>query len=214
MSPPRSVFTAPSDDSELIIPLNRNLRQMFRYDIDPELISEGMIVLDDTLFIVHPMKSVFCSIHEDYVEPERKSAEDISRHLCHPEHFDRVKLLPNGREIAFPFDVVHICRFCRVTCNNIEKHFKSKHSCSKLPRDDGLHDLNSVTETDKAVNELLRICSPINEFPDPHMKDARYCSQLRESKASARRPCDCMLSSLEANDEKRRCLEHGDDEGV
>lgn len=165
---------------------NKNLRHMWRLDLHPSLEQQGILVKDDTLFIVYPTQKIMCSEDEKIGRKEGGLliADQISSHLCRSNHYDRVTLLPDGREVAFPFDVIQICSHCRVICKDAQKHFKNYHNSCLLKEDDGKIDLKKVSESPHSMDDLLKICSPISEFPDPHLKDSRFCSQFKHQSAT------------------------------
>lgn len=142
---------------------DKELRQLFVLDIHHALAERAIVVKGDKLYIMYPLKEVYCSKHNKDIScqsdanPITQSSAEINSHLCHEEHFNRVDLLPDGSEVTNPFDVISICSFCRLICNDIGDHFQRLHDSIHLIPCKGSVDLQGVEELPIPLLDLLKI---------------------------------------------------------
>lgn len=184
---------------------------MWRLDLHPVLFEEKIMVVDNDLIILHPIKSIVCSQHKDFVCHDFKSMHD---HICSENHLRYVRWFADSRESLFPLDIIHICSHCRVICKDIQDHYKTRHDCT-YPSDE-LMSGSSEDQTDllaverayrrqlsvsrpHSLETLIKICSPIEELPDHHLTDSEYCHQLELNREW---PSSGSVSETESDGEK------------
>lgn len=95
--------------------------------IDPLLLYQRILLVDDTLYILYPMWYTYCSLHPEQVPKKGRSVPNIMKHLCSGDHIDRVQLLPGGREAREVGEIVSICEKCQTIPMDIAAHFREVH---------------------------------------------------------------------------------------
>lgn len=104
-----------------------------RYKIHPLLLGQRFIVKDETMYVLHPLPQTYCSNHVKMVRSER-NVNNVLMHLCGKDHFDRIKLLPNGQEVIDKWKVIEICELCKTIPKCMAAHLKNHHNVEPYRR--------------------------------------------------------------------------------